>query len=93
MPFVFMFFSLLLITGLLLYLLFRNELVWRYHLRVLWDPKKTIDEQLENIKKLPSYDAMMWSLFRFNWDKKVGYTPSPWSEAKKARAARGRPPL
>ncbi len=50
------------------YLLIRNELVYRYRIRVLDDSRFDLGGRLVRHERLPSYQTMLWQLLRFNWD-------------------------
>jgi len=52
-----------------LFMLYRNHYVYRYRTRVLHESSPILGECLRNHDKLPSYDAMLWQLTKFNWDE------------------------
>lgn len=80
LPLSLFFFVLAVCAGVILWcclMLYRNDLVYKYRMRVLTDPDKTTEEHLKNHDALPEYEAMMYQFTRTNWDDYVGYTPAP----------------
>ncbi len=53
---------------LVVYMLIRNELVFRYRTRILDDASGNLADCRCRYHNLPSYRRMFWQLFRFNWD-------------------------
>ena len=51
------------------YMWIRNNCVCDYRTNVLWNSSHNQQQCLDNLHKLPSYDAMLWQLCTFNWDK------------------------
>lgn len=60
----------LLVTALVVaangYMLYRNYVVCQYRLRVL-DASSFDGERFQPFDRLPSYQAMFWDLWRFDW--------------------------
>jgi hypothetical protein len=52
-----------------LYLLHRNNVVYKYRLQFLEDDYgEDYKERMRRYYSLPTYNKMLWQLFTFNWD-------------------------
>ena len=59
----------LLLASPCLYMAYRNNVVYNYRVKWLSDEcGLPFEERHRRFNALPSYDAMMWQLFTFNWD-------------------------
>ncbi len=56
-----MIFGGLLLMIVSLFMTIRNFVVYSYRM-------KAIDDDLERFHRLPSYDRMIWQVWKFNWD-------------------------
>ena len=50
-----------------LYMLIRNEVVFRTRMNILNDKTISHEERMRRHAALPSYDEMMWQLWKFRW--------------------------
>lgn len=54
------------------YMLVRNEYIYHYRMRILHDKKMTVEDCLKQFGKLPTYDVMMWQLYKWDWSEYLG---------------------
>ena len=50
------------------FLLWRNEHVFKYRIKVLNDERFSLRENLDRYERLPEYQTMFWQLFTWEWD-------------------------
>ncbi len=60
-----------------MFMLIRNNCVARYRKWVLYESSSSVSECLRLYYRLPSYDHMMWQLWRFNWDDYLEESHNP----------------
>lgn len=60
--------SCVLVSLFCMYMLVRNSHVHKVRMAVLKDPSRSTEEILKRESALPSYDRMLWQIFRWNWD-------------------------
>ncbi len=51
------------------YMFWRNNFVYNYRMRVLHDKNFSVGDCLARFHRLPSYDKMMWQVWKFNYSE------------------------
>jgi hypothetical protein len=57
----------LLLVLFFIYLICRNELVYKFRMKTLYDKTFSEKERLERFRKLPSHDKMFWQFWKNDW--------------------------
>lgn len=56
-----------LVISFLVLLFIRNEYVYHYRTKILFNRNFTVEENLNRFRRLPTYEAMLFNIFRWNW--------------------------